>query len=167
MCGIAGIHGVSDKPLLERIFDIKYWLPDALLMKADKRAMATSLEAQVPFLDHNLLQLAYNVPSAMNLKKHLLKISAKDILPNNIMQRKKHGFNVPVKEWFKSDTLDTYLSDETIKNTPYMDMGNIREIWDLHRKGNGDYGILMWKCLCYVTWYDQYFDKTFDCRWVK
>ena len=148
-------------------FDISYWLPDDLLMKADKMTMATSLEARVPFLDHNLLQLAYNVPSAMNLKKRLLKMSVKDILPNDVMRRKKHGFNVPVKEWFKSDTLDTYLSDEKIKNTPYLDMSNIREIWNRHRKGNGDYGILLWKCLCYVTWYDQYFDKTFDCRWAK
>lgn len=148
-------------------FDISYWLPDDLLMKADKMTMATSLEARVPFLDHNLLQLAYNVPSAMNLKKRLLKMSVKDILPNDVMRRKKHGFNVPVKEWFKSDTLDMYLSDEMIKNTPYLDMGNIREIWNRHRKGNGDYGIILWKCLCYVTWYDQYFDKTFDCRWAK
>ena len=53
------------------------------------------------------------------------------------------------------------------QNTPYLDGGNIREIWNRHRKGNGDYGILLWKCLCYVTWYDQYFDKTFECRGMK
>ena len=137
-------------------FDINYWLPDDLLMKVDKMTMANSLEARVPFLDHNLLQLAYGAPSNMKLKKHLLKISAKGILPKDIMQRKKHGFDVPIKEWFKSDTLDEYLSEERIKDTPYLDLDKIQEVWRRHRKGSGDYSVLLWKCLCYVMWYDSY-----------
>ena len=138
-------------------FDINYWLPDDLLMKVDKMTMANSLEARVPFLDHSLLQLAYGAPSNMKLKKHLLKISVNDILPEDIMQREKHGFDVPIKEWFKSDTLDEYLSVEKIKDTPYLDLDKIQEIWSRHRKGNGDYSVLLWKCLCYVMWYDSYF----------
>ena len=129
------IYEVSDKPLLERIFDINYWLPDDLLMEVDKMTMATSLEARVPFLDPNLLQLVCNVPSAMDLKKRLLKLSVQNILPNDVMRRKKHGFNAPVKEWFKSDTLDTYLSNEKINNTQYPDRRNIREILNRYKKG--------------------------------
>jgi asparagine synthase (glutamine-hydrolysing) len=138
-------------------FDINYWLPDDLLMKVDKMTMANSLEARVPFLDHNLLQLACRVPSNMKLKKQLLRLCVKDILPKAVMQRKKHGFDVPIKEWFKSDTLDMFLSEERIKATPYLDSGKIQDVWRRHRKDNGDYSVLLWKCLCYVMWYDSYF----------
>jgi hypothetical protein len=58
---------------------------------------------------------------------------------------------VPIKEWFKSDKLDEYLSEDKIKNTPYLDQDKIQEIWSRHRKGNGDYSVLLWKCLCYVV----------------
>ncbi len=138
-------------------FDINYWLPDDLLMKVDKMTMANSLEARVPFLDHELLQLVCGVPSGMKLKKRLLKMSVKDILPAEVMQRKKHGFDVPIKEWFKGDTLDEYLSEERIGDTPYLDSRGVYEVWGRHRSGKGDYGVLLWKCLCYVGWYNSYF----------
>ena len=73
-----------------------------------------------------------------------------------IVERKKHGFDVPIKEWFKSDKLDEYLSEEKIKDTPYLDMNKIKEVWDRHRKGSSDYSVLLWKCLCYVMWCDSY-----------
>ena len=95
-------------------FDINYWLPDDLLMKVDKMTMANSLETRVPFLDHELLQLVCGVPSDMKLGKRLLKMSVKDILPAEVMQRKKHGFDVPIKEWFKGDTLEEYLSEDLL-----------------------------------------------------
>ena len=138
-------------------FDINYWLPDDLLMKVDKMTMANSLEARVPFLDHNLLQLAYGAPSNMKLKKHLLKISVNDMLPRDVLERKKHGFDVPIMEWFKNDTLDDYLSEDKIKNMPHLDLDKIQGIWKRHRKGSGDYSVLLWKCLCYVMWYNSYF----------
>ncbi len=138
-------------------FDINYWLPDDLLMKVDKMTMANSLEARVPFLDHELLQLVCGVPSGMKLKKRLLKMSVKDILPAEVMQRKKHGFDVPIKEWFKDDTLDEYLSKEMIGDTPYLDSKGVYDVWKRHRSGKGDYGVLLWKCLCYVGWYNSYF----------
>jgi len=81
---------------------------------------------------------------------------ASEQLPSEIMQRKKHGFDVPIKEWFKSDKLDEYLSEGKIKDTPYLDMNKIKEVWDRHRKGSGNYSVLLWKCLCYVMWYDSY-----------
>lgn len=138
-------------------FDINYWLPDDLLMKVDKMTMANSLEARVPFLDHELLQLVCGVPSGMKLKKRLLKMSVKDILPAEVMQRKKHGFDVPIKEWFKGDTLDEYLSEEMIGDTPYLDSKSVYGVWRRHRSGKGDYSVLLWKCLCYVGWYESYF----------
>ncbi|RZB29533.1 MAG: asparagine synthase (glutamine-hydrolysing) [Candidatus Argoarchaeum ethanivorans] len=137
-------------------FDINYWLPDDLLMKVDKMTMANSLEARVPFLDHELLQLVCGVPSGMKLGKRLLKMSVKELLPAEVMQRKKHGFDVPIKEWFKGDTLDEYLSEEMIGDTPYLDSKGVHELWGRHRSGKGDYGVLLWKCLCYVGWYDAY-----------
>ncbi len=50
-----------------------------------------------------------------------------------------------------------FLSEERIKATPYLDSGKIQDVWRRHRKDNGDYSVLLWKCLCYVMWYDSYF----------
>lgn len=140
-------------------FDIKHTLPENLLMKWDRTTIANSIEARFPFLDHELLYFAYNIPYHLKIKnngKYILRKVASELLPREIVERKKHGFDVPIKEWFKSDTLDEYLSEEKIKDTPYLYSDKIQEVWGRHRRGKGDYSILLWKCLCYVMWYDSY-----------
>ncbi|MBP2029965.1 asparagine synthase (glutamine-hydrolyzing) [Methanohalophilus levihalophilus] len=140
-------------------FDINYWLPDDLLMKVDKMTMATSLEARVPFLDHNLLELTSTIPPNLMLNKHLLKLCANDLLPKEVMERKKHGFDVPIREWFEKDTLDEFLSEEKINSTPYLNNSEIQKIRERHRAGKGDYSVLLWKCLCYTMWYNEFLSE--------
>lgn len=155
--GVSDLFYNSDNYLNSMLkFDIDYWLPDDLLMKVDKMTMANSLEARVPLLDHNLLQLMCSAPPSLKLNKYLLKASVKDIVPKNVIQRKKHGFDVPISEWFKGDTLDEYLSDDRIMDTPYLNSSEIEDVWSRHRTGRGDYSVLLWKCLCYVGWFDTF-----------
>ena len=86
--------------------ELKQRLPELLLMRTDKMAMATSIEARVPFLDYKLVEFMLHVP--MNLKfknnttKYLLKKIARGILPDAVIDRKKVGFAAPTTRWFAS-----------------------------------------------------------------
>ena len=94
--------------------DSKYWLPDDLLMKVDKMTMASSLESRVPFLDPELIEFSMKIPSSLKLngstEKYILREAVKDILPPEILKRKKHVFAVPFDQWFKDD-LKEYFFD--------------------------------------------------------
>jgi asparagine synthase (glutamine-hydrolysing) len=87
--------------------DMHLWLPDYLLLRADKMSMAASLEARVPFLDHKLVEFAATVPPRLKLKgltrKYLLKKVSRSFLPARIVERKKRGFPIPISQWFRKE----------------------------------------------------------------
>lgn len=87
--------------------DIKTWLADDLLVKADRMSMAHSLELRVPFLDHQLIEFAARLPQHFKVNgsttKYLLKKVAEPLLPREIIYREKKGFPVPTKSWFRAD----------------------------------------------------------------
>ncbi len=85
------------------MFDLDVWLPDRLLMKVDKMTMASSVEARAPFMDHLLVEFSNNLSRNLRLNKYILKKSLVNILPKKILTRKKHGFSVPIGDWFKED----------------------------------------------------------------
>jgi asparagine synthase (glutamine-hydrolysing) len=79
-------------------------LPELLLMRVDKMTMGVGLEARVPFLDHQLVTLAMSIPSQRKIKngnlKHLLKLAVRDLVPRELVERRKQGFGVPVDDLF-------------------------------------------------------------------
>jgi asparagine synthase (glutamine-hydrolysing) len=87
--------------------DTATWLPDDLLVKADKMTMANSIELRVPLLDHKLVEFAATLPDDMKIRpgssKAVFRNMAKTALPNTILNRKKAGFPIPYAEWFRSD----------------------------------------------------------------
>jgi asparagine synthase (glutamine-hydrolysing) len=87
--------------------DIKTWLADDLLVKADRMSMACSLELRVPFLDHKVVEFAFRLPSSLKIRgktpKYLLKKYMAPTLPEAIIHRTKKGFPVPVNSWFRND----------------------------------------------------------------
>lgn len=145
-------------------FDIKYWLPDDLLMKVDKMTMGNSLEAREPFLDYRLVEFAFNIPSRYKIRngeeKYIFKKAIDNILPREIVGRKKHGFNVPIKQWFREskDIIDQYMSKDRLKKVDYIDAEKVTRIWERHKLG-GSYEYLLWKVLNYVIWWEQYKEK--------
>ena len=94
---------------LNRMFavDAETQLPDDLLMLTDKMSMAVSLECRVPLLDHELVELAASMPAAVKVRggrlKHLMKQSLTDLLPPDIIDRKKRGFGTPMGAWLKRE----------------------------------------------------------------
>lgn len=84
--------------------DLSLRLPELLLMRVDKMSMAVGLEARVPFLDHKLVELAMSIPETIKTKngtlKYILKKAVGGLIPDQIINRKKQGFGVPISEWF-------------------------------------------------------------------
>ena len=102
---------VEKQPLLSQLLyvDSKTWLPDDLLLKADKMTMAASIELRVPFLDHKIVEFAASLPPKYKIHegegKYILKKLMENHLPKEIIYRKKMGFTVPTKRWFAGDLL--------------------------------------------------------------
>lgn len=98
---------VQDEPLLNQMLyvDSKTWLPDDLLVKADKITMANSLELRVPLLDHKVLEFAASLPPDFKVRgketKRILKATFTKSLPEEILKRKKAGFPVPYESWLR------------------------------------------------------------------
>ena len=96
--------------------DLNLRLPELLLMRVDKMSMGVSLESRVPFLDHKFVELAMSIPEAVKTRngnlKHILKKSVRGLIPDELIDRKKQGFGVPIREWF----LDR-LGEQTQKRT--------------------------------------------------
>jgi asparagine synthase (glutamine-hydrolysing) len=106
----------ADQPLLNRMLyvDTKTWLPDDLLIKADKITMANSLELRVPLLDHLVLEFAAGLPPSFKVKgwttKRILKEAFKNRIPRQVIQRRKAGLPVPLRQWMQKD-LKAYVQD--------------------------------------------------------
>jgi len=87
--------------------DTKTWLPDDLLIKADKMTMANSIELRVPLLDHKILEFAASLPQNFKVRgfttKYIAKKTLSGLVPREILQRKKTGFPVPYERWFRQD----------------------------------------------------------------
>lgn len=87
--------------------DLNSRLPDLLLMRIDKMSMGVSLEGRVPFLDHQFVEFAMNIPTKLKIKgkdaKHILKESVRGVIPDEIIDRKKQGFSAPIQEWLSGE----------------------------------------------------------------
>jgi len=114
---------VKDESILDQMLyiDTKTWLPDDLLVKADKMTMANSLELRVPLLDHRLLEFAASLPPDYKLKGFTLKYIWKKALakrvPDTILKRKKAGFPVPYESWLRNELKDTVRGILTDRRT--------------------------------------------------
>ncbi len=101
--------------------DTKTWLPDDLLIKADKMTMANSVELRVPLLDHRVLEFAASLPPSFKLngfnRKYILKRALIQKIPKEIRNRKKVGFPVPYESWLRNDLKDTVWSLLTDRRT--------------------------------------------------
>jgi asparagine synthase (glutamine-hydrolysing) len=159
---------VPEEELLQRMMyvDTKVLLPDDLLTKVDRTSMAHSLEVRVPFLDHELVEYAWNIPSALKLKgkttKYILKKMSSQFLPDEIPWRKKQGFEVPISSWFKGK-LNSYakemLSEETIGKRGYFEHKAIKNILDKIDAGVMQYGPHVYALIIFELWNRIFIDQ--------
>lgn len=122
-------HFTDKKTIIDKMtsFDFNVWLTDDILMKVDKTTMASALEARAPFLDPKLVEYALNITPEQRMRKIIFKEAFKKVLPKTILERKKHGFNVPISSWFEekemqnaAEDMFTYLEKEKVFNREQM-----------------------------------------------
>ncbi len=142
------------------LWDLFYYLPENLLMKVDKLSMVHGLEARVPFLDSNFVQLAMRLPMKLKIKnkesKYVMRKMFTGVLPSSITNRPKHGFTLPIKQWLKNDqTVSKFLHGDFTDKTPFLKSDKVKEILHLHQSGKGDYTRQIWNLLTWSIWAKQ------------
>jgi asparagine synthase (glutamine-hydrolysing) len=145
--------------------DIKTWLVDDLLIKADRMSMAPSLELRVPFLDHRLVELGAAIPAKYRLKngtcKHIIKKAMEPYLPHDIIHRRKMGFPTPLALLFKGD-LKPYarelLSSRRFLERGYFDPDAVKKLWHDHENGTRDVHRVLWQLIVLENWHRKFID---------
>lgn len=139
--------------------DFNWYLPDDILTKVDRAAMANSLETRVPFLNHRFIELAFSLPSQLNESNGVGKQVLRNILfkhvPKAIIERPKAGFAIPVDYWLRnelkawaSDLLDSLAAHRSnLINSEY-----VFEMWDCHQANKGNFGSRLWGVLIFEQW---------------
>lgn len=136
--------------------DLNLRLPELLLMRIDKMSMGVSLEGRVPFLDHKFVELAMSIPEAVKTKngtlKYILKKAVRGLVPDEVIDRPKQGFGVPVYEWF-FDRLGRKAKQELNDFCTRTDFLNRAEVERLASGGNGSQ---VWYLLNLALWWKEY-----------
>lgn len=157
----------EEDAIIARLLDVnlRTYLPDDLLVKADRSSMAASLEARAPFLDHVLVQFAATIPSSLKLRrntsKYILKKALRGVLPDVVIDRKKHGFGVPVGAWLRGQLAgyaQSVLLSEEASARGIFNMDAVRQMLEEHTSGHSDLGQALWTLLTFELWVRRYFD---------
>ncbi|SFQ98642.1 asparagine synthase (glutamine-hydrolyzing) [Desulfoscipio geothermicus] len=136
--------------------DLNLRLPELLLMRVDKMSMGVSLEGRVPFLDHKLVELAMSIPERVKTKnntlKYILKQAVRDLIPDELIDRRKQGFGVPIYEWFLDRLGDKTRQElnDFCNQTDYLDRAGVERLMDQGR------GPQAWYLLNFALWWKEY-----------
>ena len=148
------------------VVDAETQLPDDLLMLTDKMSMATSLECRVPLLDHELVELAARIPEKVKIRgghlKHVMKKALANMLPPDILDRKKRGFGTPMGAWLKNDLkplLTRTLDEPTVRARGLFDHGVVRKLVADHDANRVDGTDQLLSLLNLEIWSRIYLDR--------
>jgi asparagine synthase (glutamine-hydrolysing) len=146
----------SGHDLLSRLLDLnmRTYLPDDLLVKADRMSMAHGLEVRSPLLDARLIELAQRLPPHLKLRglarKRVFAAAVQDLLPRSILSRRKHGFGVPLDRWFREDLasyVQARLGAPASSVRRHLKPGFVDQVITEHRTGRRDHGHVLWALL--------------------
>jgi asparagine synthase (glutamine-hydrolysing) len=139
--------------------DATSYLPDDILCKVDRAAMAVSLETRIPFLDHRIAELAACIPLAMKIEGGVGKAIVRRLLykhaPPQLFDRPKAGFAVPVGEWIRGpmrDWAEALLDPAAIRSEGYFDADRVQQRWRSHLEGKKDSTQALWTILTFQAW---------------
>jgi asparagine synthase (glutamine-hydrolysing) len=146
--------------------DLKTFLPCLNLAYTDKTSMAANLEVRVPFLNHELMELAARMPTNLKLRglkrKYILKRAAEKLLPREIVWRKKAGFGAPIRSWLRGPLkpmIDDLLSEETIRRRGLFQPAAVQKIIRANQSGHEDYNLQVFQLLTLELWQRAFLDK--------
>ena len=135
--------------------DLETYLPDDILCKVDRAAMAVSLETRVPFLDHQLVEFAWSLPMSLKLRdktgKWVLRQLLDRYVPQNLVARPKMGFSIPIDSWLRGP-LKAWAEDLVHRKDDVLDNAAVLKLWARHIEGGVNLGNSLWPLLMYRAW---------------
>jgi asparagine synthase (glutamine-hydrolysing) len=145
--------------------ELKLRLPDLIMRDLDRTSMTYSLEARVPFLDHELVEFCSRIPPSMKMRglteKYVLRQALRSSLPNEILQRKKRGLSAPFEQWLRGKLpafAEEMLNERCIRQKGYFDPVGVHRIIKMHKNGQQDCGKHLMAVLVAQLW-DEIFLK--------
>ncbi len=143
--------------------DFKTYLCDNILVKVDRMSMATSLEARVPYLDRELVELAFRVPDVLKAAhgetKVLLKRVAARHVPRECVYRPKEGFSIPMKSWLGYQfrpLMEELLDEEKLRKQGVLDAAVVERLKREHLAGVANHSHLLWSTMVFEAWHDMW-----------
>jgi asparagine synthase (glutamine-hydrolysing) len=155
--------GLKDRTTLLQYLDLKLYLQESILVKVDRASMACSLEVRAPLLDYELVEFMMGLPSTLKLKgftsKYILKKAMKNFLPNEVIQRKKKGFGVPIAKWVKGPLKELFvdlLSPDRIGREGFLNPEYVTSLLQDHLLNKKDNRKQLWTLLVWELWVNRY-----------
>ncbi len=141
-------------------FDLTTYLPDNILTKVDRAAMAVSLETRIPFLDHHVVEFAWSLPLAYKVRqaedsKRVLRSILYKYVPRALIERPKMGFGLPLDAWLRGpmrEWADDLLDKQRLHHEGYFDVEQVNIKWQEHLSGRKNWAYLLWDVLIYQQW---------------
>jgi asparagine synthase (glutamine-hydrolysing) len=163
---VVQLNGAGQNDLNQILYnDLKMYLEGDILFKVDRASMANSLEVRVPFLNGRLLDEAMKMPLNFKLNrltgKYLLKKVMGQSLPDDIINRPKKGFNIPIAQWLARDLrplLMDLLSSARIEAQEIFDSSHIETLIQEHFSRRKDHRKLLWTLLVFQLWHQKYLE---------
>ena len=156
-------YGHSDLLNRQLYADLAVYLADDILVKVDRMSMATSLETRAPLLDADVMELAFSMPGDLKIRggqrKYILKQSLRDLLPDAIIDRRKEGFSIPMKNWLRRELapmMEQLLAPERLRSRGLVDPAEVRRLMDEHRAGRANHAHVLFSLMVFERWAEEF-----------